>query len=316
MPAPKNKKSSTPRKTAKTTRSSGTAARAKNSKELLDLRGQIAAIHQSQAVIEFELDGTILNANDNFLNAMGYSLEEVVGRHHQMFVDNQYAASAEYQQFWQSLAAGNFRADEFKRFGKHGREVWIQATYNPILDAKGNPFKVVKYATDITESKIRNADYEGQLRAINKSQAVIEFNLDGTILNANDNFLAAVGYQLSEIQGQHHRIFVDPVEAASEGYREFWNRLNRGEFAAGEYRRYAKNGDEVWIQASYNPIMDADGKPAKVVKFATGHNGDQATRKSDQRIRGAYTPGSRTPARKGRTTPLHRTVSSCRRSDN
>ena len=158
------------------------------------------AISRSQAVIEFNMDGTIVTANDNFLATLGYTLEEIQGQHHRMFVDSEYAESAEYHQFWAELNEGKFSAGEFKRIAKDGREVWIQATYNPIPDMNGRACKVVKYATDITEAKLRTADFEGQLAAIGKAQAVIEFNLDGTIITANDNFLAALGYTLEEIQ--------------------------------------------------------------------------------------------------------------------
>jgi methyl-accepting chemotaxis protein len=232
-------------------------------------QAQIDAIHRSQAVIEFNLDGTIITANDNFLNAMGYTLDEVRGKHHSMFVDDEYARGPEYKTFWDRLGRGEYISDEFRRVGKGGREVWIQASYNPVLDLDGRPCKVVKFATDITEQKTRNADYEGQVDAIRKSQAVIEFNLDGTIITANDNFLNAMGYTLDEVQGRHHRMFVEDEYGRSAEYKTFWERLNRGEFITDEFKRLGKDGREVWIQASYNPILDADGKPSKVVKFAT-----------------------------------------------
>ena len=234
-----------------------------------DYLGQIDAINKAQAVISFELDGTIIDANENFLGAVGYSENEVVGQHHSMFVDPDYARSAEYKGFWKALANGEFQAAEYKRLGKGGKEIWIQATYNPIFDPDGKPYKVVKFATDITEQIMRNADYSGQIDAINKAQAVISFNLDGTILDANSNFLGAVGYSLAEIVDQHHRMFVDPAYAAGEEYKLFWQALGRGEFQADEYKRIGKGGNEIWIQASYNPILDPNGNPFKVVKFAT-----------------------------------------------
>ncbi|WP_449267453.1 methyl-accepting chemotaxis protein [Frigoriglobus tundricola] len=234
-----------------------------------DNAGQVAAMSRVQAVIEFKLDGTIIQANDNFLAALGYSLPEIQGRHHSMFVEPAYAASHEYREFWAKLNRGEFQAAEYKRIGKGGREVWIQASYNPILDASGKPYKVVKFATDITAAKLKTADYEGQLAAINKAQAVIEFKLDGTVAHANDNFLRTLGYQLNEIRGNHHSMFVEPAYAATHEYREFWAKLNRGEYVASEFKRVGKGGKEVWIQASYNPIFDASGKPYKVVKYAT-----------------------------------------------
>ncbi len=234
-----------------------------------DYEGQIAAINRSQAVIEFEMDGTVLTANENFLHLMGYTLDEVQGQHHSMFVAPGQSRSSAYQDFWAKLNRGEYQADEFKRISKGGKEVWIRASYNPIFDSDGKPFKVVKYATDVTEQKIKTAENESQLAAICKSQAVIEFDMDGTILTANDNFLNAMGYTLPEIQGRHHSIFVDPDDKKSAEYQEFWNRLNRGEFQVAEYKRIGKGGKEVWIQASYNPILDLNGKPKKVVKFAT-----------------------------------------------
>lgn len=234
-----------------------------------NFRSQIDAISRSQAVIEFEPDGTIIRANDNFLAAVGYTLAEIEGKHHSMFVDSDYRISNEYQQFWRALAAGEFKTGEFKRFGKGGKEIWIQASYNPIFDLNGKPFKVVKYASDVTEQKKMQADYSGQIEAIGKSQAVIEFNMDGTIITANENFLATTGYSLSEIQGKHHSMFVDPAERSSPSYLNFWKALNQGEFSTGEYKRFGKGNREVWISASYNPILDLNGKPFKVVKYAT-----------------------------------------------
>ena len=233
-----------------------------------DAAGQIAAVGRSQAVIEFQLDGTITSANENFLNCVGYSLDEIRGRHHRMFVLESERNSDAYRQFWTALNRGEHHSAEYKRIGKGGKEVWIQASYNPILDASGNPFKVVKFATDITAQKLANAETAGQLAAIGKAQAIIEFLLDGTITNANETFLRALGYTLGEIKGQHHRMFVQESERNSVSYREFWAALNRGEYQAAEYKRIGKGGKEIWIQASYNPILDMNGKPFKVVKFA------------------------------------------------
>jgi methyl-accepting chemotaxis protein len=231
--------------------------------------GQVQAIGKSQAVIEFDLSGHILHANENFLGALGYTLPEIRGQHHSLFVDPAHRSSPEYRLFWDKLGRGEFDAGQYKRIGKGGREVWIQASYNPILDASGKPFKVVKYATDITAQRLQAADWSGQLEAISKAQAVIEFGMDGKILTANANFLHALGYSLGEIQGHHHSMFVDATERASPAYREFWERLGRGEFDAGRFRRIGKGGKEIWIQASYNPILDLNGKPFKVVKYAT-----------------------------------------------
>jgi len=229
----------------------------------------VEAIGKSQAVIEFELDGTIITANENFLSVLGYDLNEVQGKHHSMFVDPATAAGTEYKAFWAALGRGEYQAAEYKRIGKSGKEIWIQATYNPIFDRDGKPFKVVKFATDITQSSLQNAERAGQIEAIGKSQAVIEFELDGTIIIANENFLSVLGYDLNEVQGKHHSMFVDPVMAAGAEYKAFWAALGRGEYQAAEYKRIGKGGKEVWIQASYNPILNREGEPFKVVKFAT-----------------------------------------------
>jgi methyl-accepting chemotaxis protein len=233
-----------------------------------DLQGQIQAISRSQAVIEFGLDGKILSANDNFLTALGYQLSEIVGKHHSIFVAPDEVNQIAYQNFWDKLARGEFEAGEFRRITKSGEEIWIQASYNPIFDHHGRPYKVVKYATDITQQKLKEADSNGKMAAISKSQAIIEFNLDGTIIDANENFLATVGYRLDEIVGKHHAMFVEDEYANSYEYKAFWQKLNRGEFDSGEYKRKGAHGKEVWINASYNPILDALGRPFKVVKFA------------------------------------------------
>jgi len=225
-----------------------------------ELLGQVAAISRSQAVIEFKLDGTVLNANDNFLRTLGYTLEEIVGRPHSMFVEPSY---------WEKLGRGEFDAGQYKRIGKGGTEVWLQASYNPILDRNGKPARVIKFATDITAQKQKAADYEGQLNAVSKAQAVIEFSLDGRVLDANENFCRVLDYSLEEIRGKHHSMFVEPAYRDSAEYRAFWDKLGRGQYDAGQYKRIGKGGKEVWIQASYNPIMDMNGKPFKVVKFAT-----------------------------------------------
>ncbi len=234
-----------------------------------DHAGQIAAIGKSQAVIEFALDGTVLDANENFLKTLGYRIEDIRGRHHSMFVEDGYRDTSAYRELWASLNRGDYQAGEYKRIAKGGREVWIQASYNPIPDLNGKPCKVVKYAVDITAGKLKNADYAGQIEAIGKSQAVIEFDMDGKILNANDNFLQTLGYRIEEIKGRHHGMFVDEGYRQSAEYKEFWAALNRGEYQAAEYKRIGKGGKEVWIQASYNPIRDLNGRPYKVVKFAT-----------------------------------------------
>lgn len=227
------------------------------------------AIDRSQATIEFTMDGTIVAANENFLTLMNYSLSEIKGQHHRIFLESQEANSESYRQFWANLNRGEFQSAEFKRIGKNGKEVWLQATYTPILDVNGKPYKVIKFATDITENKKQVREFIGQIEAINKAQATIEFNLDGTIITANDIFQNTMGYTLQEIVGKHHRMFVEPAVVNSEEYHQFWAGLNRGEFRTAEYKRIGKGGKVVWLQAIYNPILDLNGKPYKVIKFAT-----------------------------------------------
>jgi methyl-accepting chemotaxis protein len=234
-----------------------------------DAAAKLAALDKSQAIIEFKMDGTIITANANFLNAMGYSLSEVQGKHHSMFVEPAYRERAEYRDFWAKLNRGEYQAAQYKRIGKGGKEVWIEASYNPILGAGGKPYKVVKYATDVSKQKAEYADLRGKVDAINRSQGTIEFNLDGTVITANENFLKVLGYTLAEVQGKHHSMFVEPAYRESGEYRQFWEKLRRGEYQAAQYKRIGKGGKEVWIEASYNPIMDLNGRPWKVVKFAT-----------------------------------------------
>jgi methyl-accepting chemotaxis protein len=228
-----------------------------------------AAISQSHAIISFDPNGIVLDANDLFLGLMGYELSEIRGRHHNLFVEQNYAESPEYKDFWRQLREGHFQAATFKRLDKNGNAVWIEATYNPLRDANGKVYRVVKVATDVTAKQLAAADASGQMDAISRSHAIIEFALDGTILQANDNFCAALGYKAGEIVGRHHSMFVRPVDAQSPDYAAFWQNLARGQFQAAQYLRIGQGGREVWIQASYNPIFDADGKPYKVVKFAT-----------------------------------------------
>ncbi|WP_456269604.1 PAS domain S-box protein [Kushneria sp. AK178] len=234
-----------------------------------EFEGKVDAINRAQAVIEFDLQGNILSANDNFLVTVGYRASEIIGEHHRMFCDEAHTRSVEYREFWKNLARGEFAQGEYRRFRKDGSEIWLHATYNPIMDAAGRPYRIVKFATDITQRKLANAEFEGKVNAIGRAQAVIEFDLQGHILSANDNFLAAVGYRASDIIGEHHRMFCDPEYAQSDEYRRFWEELGRGKFMSGEFSRRTRDGRELWLQATYNPIFDMNGTPFKVVKLAT-----------------------------------------------
>jgi methyl-accepting chemotaxis protein len=228
----------------------------------------IAALKKSFAFVTFNRDGIVMDANELFLAPLGYTLKEIVGRHHSLFVDSDYAKSDAYRELWSSLKRGNFESGEYKRFSKSGEPVWLQASYTPVCDRRGRVVKVVKVALDITAAKVKAAQEASLILALYRSQAVIEFTLDGHVLSANDNFFQVFGYTRDEVIGQHHRMFVEPGYASSAEYQAFWTKLGRGEVLADEFRRLGKGGREIWLQASYNPVFDVDGKITKVVKFA------------------------------------------------
>ncbi|CAL75162.1 methyl-accepting chemotaxis receptor/sensory transducer with PAS domain [Bradyrhizobium sp. ORS 278] len=228
----------------------------------------MAALLRSQTAIECKMDGTIITVNQNLLDQLGYTLEEVRGKHQSMFIDPAARDSAEYRGFWATLRAGKHCAAEFKRRAKSGKDVWVVGSWNPILDEKGQPYKVVGFATDVTAQKLEAIDFAGQIEAISKSMAVTEFALDGTILKANKIFLDMMGYSDKEVVGKHHSMFVPEVEHNTPAYREFWSKLRAGEAQTGEFLRMSKDNREVYIHGSYNPIFDLDGKPMKIVKYA------------------------------------------------
>lgn len=236
--------------------------------ETAEATGKLAAIDRSTAVVEFDTKGYVVAANDLFLQTMGYDRSELMGKHHRSCCDPDYVKTEEYAHFWRALAAGEFQAGVFARTGKDGRRVWLRATYNPIVDAEGKLTKVVKYAVDITEQKMRAADAEGKVAAISRSQAVIEFTPDGMILDANENFLNTTGYRREDLIGKHHKIFCDAELVNSQEYARFWADLAHGEYIAGDFRRRNKAGEEIWLNATYNPIFDGLGNVVKVVKFA------------------------------------------------
>ncbi len=251
----------------------------------LEDAGQLAAFSRAQAIIEFNLDGSIITANELFLNSVGYKLDEIRGKHHSIFLPPAERNTPAYKNFWLSLKSGRYQHGEFKRIAKDGREIWILASYNPIMDESGAVVKIVKLASDVTQSKLKAAEFQGQIEAIGKSLAVIEFDLDGTILNANAKFLDAMGYSLPEIKGRHHSLFVEASERESPAYREFWAALKRGEYQTGEFKRLGSGGKEVWIQASYSPILDLNGRPFKVVKYASDITRQVLVRLGNERVR-------------------------------
>jgi len=230
---------------------------------------KMAAIDATQATITFTPDGTIIDANAAFLDATGYMSDAVIGQHHRMFVDPALADSTDYAEFWADLAQGHSKSGEFKRLRKNGETLWLQATYTPIKNDQGTVLQVIKFATDITADKMAGLDRMGKIKAIDRAQAIIEFDLDATILDANDNFLAAMGYAKSDIVGRKHSLFMHPDDLQTEAYRNHWRRLRAGDFIVGEFKRVDSSGKDIWIQASYNSIVDSDGHVVKIVKFAT-----------------------------------------------
>ena len=239
-----------------------------NSSEQLRASGILQAVNRSQASIEFTVDGQVLNANENFLKLMGYRLDEVVGKHHRMFVNESESTSPEYEQFWQRLRSGQFESGEYCRVTKQGKPVWIRATYNPII-SNGRLIGFIKLASDVTESRLSTVEATGKINAISRSQAVIEFDPSGRILAANENFLKTMKYTGDELAGRHHSMFVPPEIRNSPEYSTFWSQLARGDFHSGEFQRVAKDGTIIWIYATYNPIFDNFGRVLKVVKFAS-----------------------------------------------
>jgi len=229
------------------------------------LNSVVKAIKESQAVIEFAPDGIIKDANDNFLHCLGYTLEEVVGKHHSILCDPEYVNSPAYKKFWQKLASGEADSCEYKRITKSGHDIWLLASYNPLKDASGNVYRVIKLAQDISEQILKDAE----LTALSKTQAVINFELDGTIIDANENFLNTVGYTKEELIGKHHSMLCSPEFVKSPQYTEFWRNLAAGHFQSGEFLRIRKNGEDLWLNAAYNPVFDLNGNIFKVVKYAT-----------------------------------------------
>ncbi|MGY2684322.1 methyl-accepting chemotaxis protein [Pseudomonas tolaasii] len=227
------------------------------------------AIERSMAVIEFDLQGNVLRANANFLEAMGYRADQVVGQPHRMFCTPAFVRSAEYNQLWTQLRNGQFQSGTFERVAGDGQSVWLEASYNPVRDDAGQVIKVVKYAMDVTPRLQAESEANAKLGAIDRAMAVIEFNLDGTIITANANFLQRMGYTLAQIQGKHHRLFCKPELANSSAYSEFWKRLNQGQLFNGQFERVDKHGQTLWLEANYNPVYDASGRLCKVVKFAS-----------------------------------------------
>jgi methyl-accepting chemotaxis protein len=238
-------------------------------RSLTEQAGLLDAINRSMAVIEFDLDGVVLRANDNFLKTMGYTAEQAIGQPHRRFCTPEFGRSAQYTDLWSRLKNGQFQSGTFERVNSKGLPIWLEASYNPIKDAAGSVVKVVKYAMDVTAKVQQESEANAKLQAIDRAMAVIEFNLDGSILTANQNFLTRMGYTLAELKGKHHRLFCTPALVNSSAYEDFWRRLNQGELFQGQFERVDKRGQTVWLEANYNPVYDASGRLCKVVKFAS-----------------------------------------------
>ena len=237
--------------------------------EVSEYKGLISALERSMAVVEFDLNGKVLRANDNFLKTLGYSRDQLASKSHRDFCLPALTNSPAYSQFWGELKAGKFVSGTFKRVDAHGKTVWLEASYNPVLDERGQVLKVVKYALDVTAKVEQEAATRSKLAAVDRAMAVIEFDLNGQVLDANENFLHVMGYTLAEIKGKHHRLFCEPSLINSSEYTDFWRRLNNGEFFTGQFKRLGKHGRVAWLEASYNPVYDGDGTLIKIVKFAS-----------------------------------------------
>lgn len=236
---------------------------------ITEQNGLLDAINRSMAVVEFDLYGVVMRANENFFKTMGYRAEQVIGQPHRMFCTAAFGRSAQYNELWSRLKNGQFQSGTFERVDSQGRPVWLEASYNPIKDAAGRVVKVVKYAMDVTAKVQQESEANAKLDAIDRAMAVIEFNLDGSIITANQNFLTRMGYTLAELKGNHHRLFCTAELVNSSAYQDFWRRLNQGELFQGQFERVDKRGQTVWLEANYNPVYDASGRLCKVVKFAS-----------------------------------------------
>ncbi|HWI86761.1 MAG TPA: PAS domain-containing methyl-accepting chemotaxis protein [Sphingomonas sp.] len=234
----------------------------------VDAGAVLQALNSSTALAYFDLDGRMTSANDRFLSLFGYRLEELKGQLHRVLCNQDDAEAPRYQRTWETLCRGESESGEYPRRARDGREIWVQTTYAPIRNDAGKMSGFIMLSADVSERRARAAADASMIAAIDRSQLIVEFGLDGTVLSANANFLRATGYAPSEIVGKHHRILCEPALAASTGYAQMWQRLGRGEFQSGEYVRVGKNGKLLSLQASYNPILDASGRPIKIVKFA------------------------------------------------
>jgi len=236
---------------------------------LIHGRQTFDSINRSMAIIEFRLDGCILSANQRFCQALGYAPTELDGAHHRQLCPAEFVASDAYLQFWQRLNSGEPCSGQFRRLRKDGSTLWLEASYIPVKNSAGRVVKVIQLASDISRRVEEARDSQSLIAALDRSMAVIEFTPDGTVLAANDNFLDAMGYRLDELRGRHHRQLCTAEYRASTDYRQFWDRLRRGIHFSGQCERVAKSGRTVWLEATYNPVLDEQGRVQRVIKFAS-----------------------------------------------
>ena len=234
-----------------------------------DAEARLQAMDHAVALVEFDMEGHVTTANQNYLKLTGYTLDEVTCQPHTVFCDPETAAAPAYRDLWAALRRGQVCHGEYKRMGKDDRDIWLRASYTPIRGANGVLERILKIAYDITPQRLSTAEYEAKLEAIDRATAVVEFDLDGNVITANDNFLSVMGYSPREIIGQHHAMFCVPEYVRTREYADFWIGLNQGNFQSGRFHRIGKHGRDVWIQATYNPVLDLRGKPRRIVKYAT-----------------------------------------------
>ncbi|HCM9393208.1 PAS domain-containing methyl-accepting chemotaxis protein [Citrobacter freundii] len=240
------------------------------------------AICQNKPVIEFSPEGVINKASPLFLSTMGYRADEIIGLHHRIFCPPSLVSSPEYSQFWQRLAKGESFSGKYLRLAQGNRSVWLEASYIPVTDRRGRVTRVIKIAADISERVHSALEQEAVINAINRSMAIITFNPEGIVLEANENFLNVTGYKRDEVIGKHHRLFCADTLYKSDEYRQFWERLNQGEFFSGQFPRLNRQGDPLWLRATYNPVFNSDGQLYKIVKFATDVTADVLRNQREQ----------------------------------
>ncbi|GKT12973.1 MAG: methyl-accepting chemotaxis protein [Thiomicrorhabdus sp.] len=236
-------------------------------KQISDHEATMDSFKAVTAVIEFDPDGTVKGANDHFLNALGYSGAEIIGKHHSMFLSNEEKSSAAYKEFWTDITAGKPQSGNFLRIKKDGSRLYINANYFPIKDANGKVTGAIKFANDITEQILKEQGNKAELEAISKVLGRIEFDLSGKIITANQNFLDVVGYTLDQVVGQHHSMFVKEDYKRSPEYTKMWQDLNEGQVLSGRFERVGNGGGIAWLEGNYNPVLGIDGTPVRVIKY-------------------------------------------------